>query len=243
MDYLKSLFAWVFGVVFIICMFPVTILLYLFIALPFSEHRIIHKWLSFQAIILIRLNPLWTINIEGRENFDSSQNYVIISNHQSMLDIPLMQCLRFPFVWISKIENTRKPIIGLSMKMAGYLTVERGNKESVISLMNKAEKVIKGGNSVFFFPEGTRSKNNEIKSFKSGAFSLAMEMDKAILPILLDGTGAVLPKRGMVFSSGHKLIVKVLRPISPDEFGTDDPEELAEKFQGILTESLKIMRQ
>ena len=159
-----------------------------------------------------------------------------------MLDIPVIHCLNFKFLWVSKIENYRVPILGQSMKMAGYIAIRRGHKESVIRMMQESEDALNSGHSLFLFPEGTRSKDLNIKRFKAGSFRLALNTGLPILPVLIEGTGAVLPKKGIIFSAGHRLRLKVLKPVDPEEFGTDDPDILADKIRDLLNRELEIIR-
>lgn len=243
MDLIKSLFTWVFSVLFIVLMFPLTILMWL-LAAPFGKGSLlVHHWLSLQGRVLVRVSPLWKLEIKGRENYVKGRNYVMISNHQSLLDIPVVECLRLKYRWVSKVENFRVPILGQSMLLAGYISVSRGDKESVIKMMAKSEEVLKRGESVFIFPEGTRSPDNEIKRFKSGAFRLALNTSTPLLPVLIDGTGNVLPRKGFVFSSGHKLKMKILKPIHPSEFVSDDPDQLASAVQSMMQKALEELRQ
>jgi hypothetical protein len=67
--------------------------------------------------------------------------------------------------------------------------------------------------------------------------------DKSILPVIVDGTGGVLPKHGLLFSSGNILKIKVLDPVHPGSFGTGDPEELASKFRNLMVAELEKMRE
>ncbi len=243
MDLIKSLFTWVFSVLFIVLMFPITVIMWI-VAAPFgSGSLLVHRWLSFQGRVLIRVSPLWKLQVTGRGNYVPGENYVMISNHQSLLDIPVVNCLRLDYLWVSKVENFRVPVLGQSMQMAGYISLSRGNKESVIKMMEQSEKLLKKGESLFIFPEGTRSPDHEIKRFKSGAFRLALETNTPILPVLIDGTGAVLPRKGFIFSSGHKLKMKILKPIYPAEFVSDDPDQLASAVQSVMQEALEELRQ
>jgi 1-acyl-sn-glycerol-3-phosphate acyltransferase len=180
--------------------------------------------------------------MEGRDKIRRGQSYVIISNHQSVLDIILLNNLMFDFRWISKAENFKVPVLGASMRMADYIRIERGNKESVLKMMEEAMVSLNKGISIMMFPEGTRSKTTKILPFKTGAFQLAMKADLPILPVVVDGTGRVLPKNGHTFSSGHRLRVKVLDPVFPGTFGTGDAEELAQKFREIIAAELDVMQ-
>ena len=168
--------------------------------------------------------------------------YVIISNHQSLLDILLMNCLRFKFKWISKIENFNVPVIGWYLKMAEYIVVDRGNEESKLEMLEKSFNCLKKGISIMIFPEGTRSLNNEIGFFKRGAFQLALQANVPILPVLIDGTGGILPKHGMIFGSGHQIAIKVLDPVNPANFDTDNPDNIALQFSLLMTSGLNELR-
>jgi 1-acyl-sn-glycerol-3-phosphate acyltransferase len=92
------------------------------------------------------------------------------------------------------------------------------------------------------FPEGTRSTDNNIGFFKRGAFQLALSANTPILPVLIDGTGGVLPKHGLIFGGFHKITIKVLDPVPPESFGTKDCDELAAKFQIMMSEAMKDLR-
>ena len=92
------------------------------------------------------------------------------------------------------------------------------------------------------FPEGTRSLNKEIGFFKRGAFQLALQAGVPILPVLIDGTGGILPKHGFIFGNGRHIRIRVLDPVKPEDFGTDIPDELASRFGSMMTAELKKLR-
>ena len=115
--------------------------------------------------------------------------------------------------------------------MADYIIVDRENEESKTEMLEKSYNCLKKGISIMIFPEGTRSLNSEIGFFKRGAFQLALQADVPILPVLIDGTGGILPKHGLIFGSGHHIRIKVLDPINPATFDTDNPEILALKLE------------
>lgn len=242
MDILKSVVVWIAAILILGIMFPVSLLIWI-LTLPFDRQRVVIHWiLVLQAMILSRVIPIWKIRIEGRKKADRKTTYVIISNHQSILDILLISCLRYRYKWISKIENMRVPLVGWYLRMAGYLTVNRGDEDSKNEMLGQALKLLGKGISIMLFPEGTRSLNGEIGFYKRGAFMLATQAGVPILPVLIDGTSSILPKHGLIFGSGYKVIIKVLDPVYPKDFGTDDPDLLAAEICRMMKSELKALR-
>lgn len=242
MDILKSIVIWLVGITFICVFFPVTFLVWI-IVLPFDRNRTVMHWmLIYQSVIISCLIPIWRISVEGRKKALPGTTYVIISNHQSILDILIINCLRYRFKWISKIENMKRPILGWYLKMADYITVDRDDKESKERMIAESKECLKKEISIMIFPEGTRSPDSQIKFFKRGAFQLAIAAKKPLLPVLIDGTGDVLPKHGFIFGGFHKIMIRVLDSVDPSEFGTSDCDELALKFQVMMSEALNKSR-
>lgn len=242
MNIFKSVIVWIICLCFVIILFPLTIVIWLLVFLFDKERIVIHWLLVYQGLILSRLIPIWKIDIEGREKAVRGTTYVIISNHQSILDILLLNCLRYKFKWISKIENLRVPVLGWYIRMAGYIIINRGNEDSKAEMLEKSYRCLKRGISIMIFPEGTRSPDNEIGFFKRGAFKLAMEADVPILPVLIDGTGNILPRHGLIFGNGHRITIRVLDPVQPASFDTDIPDDLAREFRSLMASELIELR-
>jgi len=242
MNLIETIWVWVSSLVFVLLGFPVAVLLWL-ISLPFDKRRLLNnKWMVIQGIVLTKMNPFWKTIVEGREKIDQDQAYMIIPNHQSMLDIVVFNMLHHKLRWVSKVEIFKVPILGWEMKMVKYIELERGNKHSVHQMMEKSVNSLRDGISVVIFPEGTRSLNGEIGRFKSGAFQLAVKTDKPLLPVLIDGTGDILPKHGFMFRNHRIVRIRVLDPIFPGQFNTGDPEELAEKIHAVMVNAMKELR-
>jgi 1-acyl-sn-glycerol-3-phosphate acyltransferase len=238
----RSIFAWFAGGVIILLLFPLTCLIWL-LTYPFDpERRLVHRWVLLQGTLLVKSMPFWSLKIEGREKIIKGETYVIISNHQSLLDIILITRLGNNFRWVSKAELFRVPILGQTMRMARYLEVARGSKESVLKFMDQALQTLDRNISVMMFPEGSRSKSTEIVRFKSGAFQLALRRDKPILPVVIDGTGKVLPKEGYTIKGRTRLRLKVLDPVYPGSFGSGDPDELATEIRSLMVKELAAIR-
>jgi 1-acyl-sn-glycerol-3-phosphate acyltransferase len=242
MDAIKSLWVWVSSLIFVMIGFPVALLLWL-LSLLFDRRRLMNnRWMVIQGIILTKMNFFWKVIVEGKEKIDQKQAYVIVPNHQSMLDIVIFNMLHHRLRWISKIEVFKIPVLGWEMRMVKYIELERGNKHSVVRMMEKCISSLREGISIVIFPEGTRSLTGAIGKFKTGAFQLAIKTDKPLLPVLIDGTGDVLPKNGLTFRIDKVIRIKVLDPIFPGQFGTGDPEELASRVNSLMREAMDELR-
>ena len=134
------------------------------------------------------------------------------------------------------------PFLGWYLKMADYITVNRGDEESKAMMMARSYQSLINGISIMIFPEGTRSPDRQIGYFKKGAFQLAIQTGKPILPVLIEGTGGILPKHGLLFRSGHKIRIRVMDPVYPDSFGTDNPELAAKNFSTLMRDALEVLR-
>ena len=242
MEIVKSIIAWILALLLLGIMFPLTCAIWL-IVWPFDRERTVTHWLLvYQAVVVVFMIPLWKIRIEGRKKALKGRTYVCISNHQSILDIPLINCLRFRFRWISKIENMKVPVLGWYLRMAGYITVNRGNEESKAEMLMKSYRSLLKGISIMIFPEGTRSVDGEIGFYRRGAFQLALQTGIPILPVLIDGTAEILPKHGLIFRGGHNVHIRVLDPVAPGDFDTDDPDKLAAAMNIRMKSELERLR-
>lgn len=197
---------------------------------------ILHMFTSFWACLYLWLMPAWSISIQGREKIKKNESYVIVSNHQSQLDILLAFRIFFPFKWVSKTEVFRLPFIGWNMVLNRYIKLKRGDKKSIAKMMSDCEKAISNGSSVFLFPEGTRSKTGQIKPFKLGAFTLAHKMKRPILAIAINGTRDALPKHSLNFHGKHDILIRVLGEIPYDDFKDLSVEKTAEMVRTIIKE-------
>ena len=154
----------------------------------------------------------------GRERFREDRTYVVVANHQSLVDILVLFRLFRHFRWVSKVENFRIPLVGQVMRMNRYIEIDRGKADSVRRMLRACEEALREGNSVLIFPEGTRSETGELRPFKIGAFELARSSRCPILPVVVDGTARALPKRGIVLQGRCEIRVEVLDEIPPDDF-------------------------
>jgi len=225
---------WAFLVGSSVALFPVALATWALTA-PFDRRLVLlHRFTCFWGSLYTWVNPLWPVVVRGREKIRPGETYVMVANHLSLLDILVLFRLFRHFKWVSKIENFKIPFIGWNMRLNRYIPLRRGERASVVEMMAACEKTLAEGNSIMMFPEGTRSVTGELKEFKTGAFELALQCRRPILPIVLSGTSNALPKRGFVLQGRHPIEVTVLDPIPPERFAGMSPKELTEQVRSVI---------
>jgi len=208
-------------------MFVVALIVFLTTCLFDRRLVVLHYFSSFWASIYLWSMPAWSISVEGRRNIRLSGTYVVVSNHQSQLDILMAFRLFFPFKWVSKAEVFRLPFIGWNMALNRYVKLYRGDSDSARTMMAQCEAHLREGSSVYFCPEGTRSETGWMRPFKPGAFILAHKMKTPILPVAINGTRHALPKNSVDFHGRHHLRITVLPEIPYERFKDLSVEETA----------------
>lgn len=169
------------------------------------------------------------ISVSGLEHATPGESFVVMSNHQSLYDIPvLFQALRPRRLrMVAKTELFRVPIWSGAMRAAGFVEVDRGNRIAAMRSLDRAREAIKNGTSIWIAPEGTRSETGELGSFKKGGFHLAAGAGARILPIAVVGTSQILPAKGARVTDGIAVRVSVRPPVDPK----DHPEP---QFRGMI---------
>jgi 1-acyl-sn-glycerol-3-phosphate acyltransferase len=200
---------------------------------PFDRRLVwLHQFTSFWACLYLWSMPAWSVTATGREKIRKDATYVVVSNHQSGLDILVAFRLFFHFKWVSKVEMFRVPFIGWNMRLNRYIKIVRGEQNSRRQMMADCERALSQGSSVYFFPEGTRSRTGQLKPFKPGAFVLAHQMRLPILAIAINGTKDALPKASLNFHGRHRFRIDVIEEIPYAAFAHLSVEETAEMIRG-----------
>lgn len=179
------------------------------------------------------------VTATGLENIDPGNSYVIVSNHQSQLDIPvLVATLPLKLTIIAKKELFKIPLFSQGMRAFGILEIDRSNRSRAIETLNLAAQVIRKEKiSVLAFPEGTRSRDGKLQRFKKGAFALATDHQFLILPVSVNGTFPVLP-RGKLMVHPGEVKVTIHPPVDTRWFGTDHRAELMDQIHQTIASGL-----
>lgn len=180
------------------------------------------------AVVTATLNPLWRFRVTGTLPANPRNPFVVVSNHESFVDILLISHLPWEMKWLSKVEILRIPVLGWDMRLAGDVPVERGTARSAAKAMRRCREILAQHVSVIIFPEGTRSPTGEMLPFKDGAFRLAIDAAVPILPLVVRGTRTALPKHGWRFGRSDAE-VRVLEPIETTGLRSADVESLKER--------------
>lgn len=179
---------------------------------------VLQQFSCFWGSLYVWLSPLWTLRIEGLEKADRKKAYVMVSNHQSLLDIVVIDRTFLHYKWVAKAELFKVPLIGWRMRMNRNVRIDRANVASQRRMLRECIQHIKQGSSVMIFPEGTRSRTTQMGPFRDGAFYVAKEAGADILPMVISGTLEALPRTGLTFKSFQKITLRVLDPVPYAEF-------------------------
>ncbi len=205
------------------------------VTLPFDKRKVIqHQYTCFWGALYTWCFPFWRTHVSGRKNIRRGVTYVIVSNHQSQLDILLAFNLFRHFKWVSKAEVFKLPFVGWNMYLNRYVRLVRGDKESIEKMMVTSEERLREGSSVYICPEGTRSMDGKVKTFKPGAFILAHKLKLPIIPIAISGTCKALPKYSMNTSGIQHLYLDIMEEIPYEKFASLSVEDTAEMIRDII---------
>jgi 1-acyl-sn-glycerol-3-phosphate acyltransferase len=219
-------------------MYPVALLCWA-LTLPFDRRKVIlHRLTCFWASLYTWLNPAWPVKVVGRERIDPNEAYVMVANHQSLLDIFVLFRIFRHFKWVSKIENFRIPFIGWNMRLNKYIELKRGDRSSIAVMLRTCRENLAAGNSIMMFPEGTRSPTGRLREFKPGAFDLAKDAKRPLLPIVVHGTASALPKRGAILRGRHRIVIEVLEPIAYTDFANEEAEDVMLRVRQLIGDHL-----
>lgn len=229
---LESIWTWVMIITLIVLWLPLLALVRWFDRDP--AHYRTGRWFRRLGMAMTRINPAWRITISGETIAEPRHPYVVVSNHQSNADIPIISCLPWEMKWVAKAELFSLPIVGWMLRLAGDIAVDRDNKTSRARVLVTARQYLKDKCSVMFFPEGTRSRDGRVYRFTDGAFRLAIKAQVPVLPLVIDGTQEALPKHSWKFGKAHDVKLKVLPPVATTGLKAGDTEDLRERVRNLI---------
>lgn len=188
-----------------------------------------------------RLNLLLTginVSVEGMDFIRKNQPYIVMSNHQSHVDVwALSGYMPMQLRWVIKKELRKVPIFGLGCERMGHIFIDRGRSREALQGLKMAGEKIRAGASMIIFPEGTRSPDGKLQAFKKGGFVIALEAGVPILPVAVVGGNKLLPKKSLKIMPGRmKLIIH--ESISVEGYTNETKEELIQRVRKIIAQDL-----
>lgn len=200
--------------------------------------RIIQSW----ADRFVKIPPL-TMTVEGAGNVDPERNYVVVSNHISNFDIPvLFLAIPTPIRFLAKKELYRIPLLGPGMDMAGIVKVDRGGARSTRQAINDAAReTYRRGYSLMVFAEGTRSRTGDMGDFHKGAVRLAIDNGADLLPVVIEGTFNINPP-GSIFVYPGRVTVRILETVETEDLTPRDITPLTRQLHDLMAETYEEMR-
>lgn len=180
-----------------------------------------------------------TLELDGFESIDFSKPLVIVANHQSIIDVcVLFRAIPVPLRFVLKQELAKVPFVGAYARAMGMVFIERHSARNASRKLENAAAIFREGHSLCAFPEGTRSRDGRVGAFKGGVFKLAIEAGIPILPVLIEGSGDVLP------ASGFRVRPSCIRlragsPIQTGQLAPSDRQALAARCRRTIIEMQK----
>lgn len=207
------------------------------LTLPLNKGGRVFNWLGMHwARGILRICGV-TVVVEGIDNLDVSSNYIYVSNHASMFDIPaVMGFVPGQIRIVFKKELAWIPLFGWALRTGGYIVIDRGHSLEAMRSLEKAAKTIRRGASVLLFAEGTRTRTGKLQPFKRGAFNLAVKAGVPIVPLTINGSYRILPKAKFRINPGTIRLI-LSKPIPTN--GSDGKEteiRLMEQVQAVIRE-------
>ncbi|MGE5256558.1 MAG: lysophospholipid acyltransferase family protein [Hyphomicrobiales bacterium] len=176
--------------------------------------------------------------VAGAERIDVNRPYIFMANHQSNLDIPvLLGHLPVQFRWLAKAELFKIPVFGQAMRGAGYISVDRANRQAAFESLQEAREKIRSGCSIVIFPEGTRSLDGSLKPFKKGGFVMAIGAGAPIVPLAVRGTYRIMPKNTWLIRPGD-VAVDIGEPLATEGYTLESKEVLMEAVRNAISRGL-----
>ncbi len=178
------------------------------------------------------------LTIIGKENIITNEPVVFTPNHQSYFDIPsLLSAINIPVAFISKKETLKIPVISTAILELNSIPLDRSNIKEAAKSILEAIKILKSGQSMVIFPEGTRSKDGKVHDFKAGAFKIATKPKVPIIPVSIVGARDVFEANNYKIKKND---IKVIfhNPIYTSDLSKEEVKELPERVQKIVSDGV-----
>ncbi|MDM5154793.1 lysophospholipid acyltransferase family protein [Bacillus sp. DX1.1] len=204
---------------------------------PQEKDRLVYKTTNWFGKKMVRVTGS-TVQVNGLENVPQDKPVLVVSNHQSNMDIAvLLGYLNKPIGFVSKAEIKKFPLVPTWMELMNCVFMDRSNRRQSLQAIKDGIEFLKQGHSIVIFPEGTRSKGNEMGEFKAGSFHLAVKAGVAILPVTVNGTYKMFEANGNRMKPANATIT-ISKPITAEQYESMDIKELTKYTQDVIAAQL-----
>ncbi len=235
-DVIRSLWTWTAVSVLTVAWLPLLAVIRVFDRDPVRYRT--GRWFRRLGVAMVAVNPACRVRVSGVSVENPRLPYVVVGNHQSLGDIPVFSLLPWEMKWLGKKSLFRIPVVGWMMRLAGDISVDRADPASGREALAKARRMLDQRCSVIIFPEGTRTPDGRMLPFHDGAFALALRARVPILPIVVDGAAACLPRDSWLFCGRHTIRLTILPPVDTAGMTMRDLPALKAGVRGAMMASL-----
>jgi len=200
-----------------------------------GDNERLHWWASY---LLRSINLTFEIFNPQQVKFEPGKHYIIMSNHNSHYDIPLI-CLAFPNAtlrMLTKKELFRTPIWGRGLKAAEFISIDRQDHNQALKDMQYAKEKMESGITLWIAPEGERSHTGELLEFKKGGFFLSIQTGATIIPVGIRGTIKALPPGTLDFTLNQHAEIRIGQPVDASQYTKKEVlmENVRSQIQNLL---------
>jgi 1-acyl-sn-glycerol-3-phosphate acyltransferase len=214
---LRSLVTYVATGIYILVVGPFGLL----VAVPFKAKNLLYR-LGHGGVALALALAGIRYRVIGREHVPVGRAVVFCANHESNVDPPVLFRALHPRLHILyKAELRKLPVLGRVLEVGGFVAVQRENRDAAFASIEQAAQSVRDGNSFLIFPEGTRSKTDQLLPFKKGGFVMALGAQAPIVPVAISGGRAAM-RKGSAFIRPVSVTVKIGEPVETAGRTTDD---------------------
>ncbi|MDY7226061.1 1-acyl-sn-glycerol-3-phosphate acyltransferase [Hyalangium rubrum] len=190
------------------------------LALPFDRQQRVHDVCSILwARGILALGGARLV-VRGAEHVSRDERYIIVANHQSLLDAVVVVGAVQPLTslrMVAQVSVFRVPLIGWGMRLFGHISVDPASMRASLPGLQQAQQGAQRRCSIVFFPEAGISRDGKMRPFHNSAFHIAARAGVRVLPITLSGAFDILPRHRKVAVRGGDILVTIHPPVGPLE--------------------------
>ncbi len=176
-----------------------------------------------------------SLYVTGREHLRPGDTYVFMSNHESWMDIPaIFGAVPTSLRMVAKIGLTKIPLFGHALLNAGFIAIDRKNKNRAIRQLDEAKIRLREGISIWIAPEGTRTRDGGIGAFKKGGFYLAKDLGVSVVPVFIEGAAEVMPADSIFVRPNKSITVHFCEPVDSQEYTNMTTSEFTERVRSSI---------